>query len=195
MHKTLGVNHLKWLCGAMAAACLSACGSGSESGTSAGDVLHGKATKVQHARPKVVDPTAGMSTAVALMRGPAALSVKFKLDDRPVPGQPVNVDFALIPDGSVAAVSAKFAGDDGLKLSNGEQMDVVNKPAANVPLRHTVTVVPSKDGIYTVTASLMVTVAGDEPRLRTFAVPIIAGEGLPHLAAHTDPAPASHRTP
>jgi uncharacterized iron-regulated membrane protein len=191
MHKTLRMCHLGWLSVAVAAACLSACGSGNQSGADAG-LLHGKPAKVRHASAKVVDPTAGMSTAVSLMKGPAPVSLKFQLGGRPQPGQPVNVDFALIPDASVVSLSGKFAGDDGLKLSNGEQMDAVNKPAASVPLRHTVTVVPSQDGIYTVTVSLMVTVAGDEARLRTFAVPIIAGDGLPHLAAHTDSAPARH---
>jgi len=139
-----------------------------------------------------VDPTADMSTAVSLMKGTSPVNVKFQLDGRPLPGQPLNVDFALIPDASVASFSGKFLGDDGLKVSDGDQMGDVVKPAANVPLHHTVTVVPSKDGIYTVTVSLMVTVAGDEPRPRNFAIPIIAGDGLPHLAAQTDQVPARH---
>jgi hypothetical protein len=133
-----------------------------------------------------------MGTAVSLMKGTSPVSVKFQLDGRPLPGQPLNVDFALIPDASVASLSGKFSGDDGLKVADGDQVSDVAKPAANVPIRHTVTVVPSKDGIYTVTVSLMVTVAGDEPRPHDFAVPVIAGDGLPHLAAHTDQVPGRH---
>jgi hypothetical protein len=126
------------------------------------------------------------------MKGAAPVNVKFQLEGRPLSGRSLNVDFALIPGTAVVSLSGKFSGDDGLKLSNGDQMDAVTKPAADVPIPHTVTVVPSKDGIYTVTVSLMVTVAGDEARPRTFAVPIIVGDGLPQLAAHTDPVPAHH---
>lgn len=191
MHRVLRMCHLGWLCAAVAAACLSACGSGDSSGANPG-LLHRKAAKVQHSAPKAVDPTADMGAAVSLMKGPAAVDVKFKLDGRPLPEQPLTVDFALIPNSTVVSLSGKFAGDDGLKLTNGDQMDAIEKPAANVPIPHTVTVVPSKDGIYTVTVSLMVTVAGDEARPRTFAVPIIAGDGLPQLAAHADPVPGRH---
>ena len=190
MHETLRMCHLGWLCAAVAAACLSACGSGDQSGATAG-LLHKHPAKVQH-KPKPVDPTANMGAAVSLMKGLSAVNVKFELDGRPLPGQPLNVDFALIPNASVVSLSGKFAGDDGMKLTHGDQMDAVDKPAANTPIRHTVTVVPSKDGIYTVTVSLMVTVAGDEARLHTFAVPIIAGDGLPQLTAHADQAPARH---
>jgi hypothetical protein len=192
MHKILRMCHLGWLCGAVAAACLSACGSGDPSGVDAGLLHYGKPAKVQHAPSKAVDPTASMSTAVSLMKGPAPVNVKFQLDGRPLPGQPVNVEFALIPDASVVSISGKFGGDDGLKVSNGDHMDDVAKPTANLPILHTVTVVPSKDGIYAVTASLLVTVAGDEARPSNFAVPLIAGAGLSHLAAHAAPPPARH---
>ena len=190
MLQILRMSHLCWLCAAVAAACLSACGSGDPS--AATELIHGKPAKVRHAPPKVVDPTAGMSAAVSLMKGTPAVNVKFQLEGRPLPGQPLNVDFALIPDASVASFSAKFLGDDGLKVSDGDQMADVAKPPANLPIHHTVTVVPSRDGIYTVTVALMVTVAGDEPRPRNFAVPVIAGDGLPHLAAHADQVPVHH---
>src|SRR5690349_16951615 len=100
----LRMSHLVWWCAAVPAVCLSACGSGDPS--AATELIHGKPAKVRHAPPKVVDPTAGMSAAVSLMKGTPAVNVKFQLEGRPLPGQPLNVDFALIPDASVASFSA-----------------------------------------------------------------------------------------
>jgi hypothetical protein len=191
MHSTLRKCHPGWLCAALAAACLSACGSANSSADTAG-ITHRGPAKAHRPPPKPADPTAGMSTAVATMKGASGINVKFQLESRPAVGQPLSVDFALVPDPSVVAVSGKFDGDDGLKLLDGAQLPVVEKPAPGTPIRHTVTVVPSKDGIYTVTASLMVTAAGDDARLHTFAIPIIAGDGLPHLSAHADLTPADH---
>ena len=188
MHETLRKCHLGWLFGVLALAGLSACGSGNQVEGASG-LIHLKASKAP--RPQVkADPTANMGVAVATMKGPAGVNVKFQLGGRPLPGQPLSVEFALIPDANVASLSAKFEGDDGLKLLNGGQIAAIEKPAPSTPIRHTVTVVPANDGIYTVAVSLMVTAAGDDPRLHTFAVPIIAGDGFPQLAAHTDPAPA-----
>ena len=192
MHEILRKSRLGWLVAALALACLSACSSGDSSGTSAG-LIHLKDSKAPHPQAKAaVDPTANMGVAVATMKGPAGVNVKFDLDGRPQPRQPLTVDFALIPDANVTSLSAKFEGDDGLKLLNGDQIAPIDKPAPNVPIHHTVTLVPSKDGIYTVTISLMVAAAGDDPRLHTFAIPIIAGDGLQQLAAHTDAPPAHH---
>lgn len=191
MHETLRKCHLGWLFAAVAVACLSACGSADQA-DSTGSLIHLKTAKKARPVVKAADPTADMGAAVATMKGPAGVNVKFQLGGRPQPGQPLAVDFALIPDANVAALSAKFDGDDGLKLLNGDQLASIEKPAPGVPIRHSVTVVPSNEGIYTVTVSLMVTDAGDDPRLHTFAVPIISGDGLPQLAAHTEPAPARH---
>lgn len=191
MHEILRKCHPGWLVAILALICLSACGSGDSSGTAAG-LIHQKDSKAQRPRPNAVDPTANMGVAVPTMKGPAGVNVKFNLGGRPLPGQPLTVDFALIPDANVASLSAKFEGDDGLKLLSGDQMAPIEKPAPNVPIRHTVTVVPSKDAIYTVTISVMVTAAGDDPRLHVFAIPIIAGDGFQQLAAHTEPPPARH---
>jgi hypothetical protein len=110
--------------------------------------------------------------------------VKFQLAARPEPGKPLTVDFALIPDATVTSVAARFEGDSGLTLVSGEQVAQVEKPAPNVPIRHSVVVLPKSDGIYALTATVTITNGGD-PRDRAFTVPLIAGQGLP-LAAHSD---------
>lgn len=178
MLETLRKCALGWLFGTLALAGLGACSSGDHADGSAA-LIHLKVAKTPRPQAKAADPTANMDAAVATMKGPAGVNVKFQLGARPEPGQPLAVDFALIPDASIASLSAKFDVDDGLKLLNGDQIPPIDKPAPGVPIRHSVTVVPGKDGIYTMTVSLMVTAAGDDPRLHTFAVPIISGDGVP----------------
>ena len=167
-------------------ACLGACGSSEKDE----GLAHGKAAKDKKPVAAVAgDPTADMSVAVSATKAPSAVNVKFQVSERPQPGQPVSVEFVLIPDPTVQSLAAKFEGDDGLTVVGGDQLPAVDKPAANVPIRHKVTVLPKSDGIYTVTATLTVATAEDS-RARIFSIPVIAGDGLPQLAAHSEPAAA-----
>ena len=172
-----------WLCAVIAAVCLSACGSADQSSTAAA-LLHRK-PPAKKPIPAAADPTADMSAAVTTGRGPSPVNVKFQLGGRPQPGQPLTVELALIPDASVASVAAKFEGDGGLTLVSGDQVAEVSKLAPNVPIRHSVVVLPKSDGIYTLTATVTAMTNGDS-RVRAFTIPVIAGEGLPALAGHSD---------
>jgi hypothetical protein len=58
----------------------------------------------------------------------------------------------------------------------------VDKPAAGIPIKRTITVLPQADGIYTLHA--MVTASSDgDSRTTSFAVPVIAGAGVTDLPA------------
>jgi hypothetical protein len=183
MRKTLQSWH-GWLFAVAVALCLSACGSSSPSGAAA-KLLHRKPATPAPKRLAAVDPTADMSTAVSAGNASSPVSVKFQLSGRPQPGQPLSVDFALIPSAGVVALAAKFEADDGLAVVDGGEVAELTKPAQNVPIHHSVTVLPKADGIYTMRTILTVTTDAD-PRQRVFSVPIIAGKGLPQLASHTD---------
>jgi hypothetical protein len=108
------------------------------------------------------------------------------MTDRPQPGQPLSVQFVLIPAATVQSLAAKFEGDEGLTVVSGDQVPTVEKPPPNVPIRHTLTVLPKADGIYMVTVTLSVGME-DDTKARVFSIPVIAGNGLPQLAAHSDP--------
>jgi len=124
------------------------------------------------------DPTANMSAAASATRSPTAVSVKFQLDSRPEPGQPLGIELALIPaDATVLRVSARVEGNDGLSIVSGGDIPPVDKPVLKTPLRHTVTVMPKADGIY----ALVVTVTADndgDSRKTAFSIPVIVGKGL-----------------
>jgi hypothetical protein len=172
-------------------ACLAACGSSDKEG---GGLLHGKSAKDKKPAAVAADPTADMSAAVSAVKGPSPVTVKFQMPDRPQPGQPLAVEFVLIPDASVQSLAAKFEGDEGLAVVSGDQVPAVEKPAANVPIRHTVTVLPKSDGVYTVTATLTVATE-EETKGRVYSIPLIAGNGLPQLASHAEPTRPSKARP
>jgi hypothetical protein len=141
------------------------------------------ANRVKKPTTPVDTSTADMSSAVSVTKAANAVQLKFELRSRPSPGTPVEVDLALIPtDPALAHLSLKFEGEAGLQLVNAGDAVSVDKPAAGVPIKRTITVLPQADGIYTLHA--MVTASSDgDSRTTSFAVPVIAGAGVTDLPA------------
>ena len=171
-----------WLAACAAAACLAACGS-----SAAPDATIAQAGKdsAKHKRTVLIGDrsTDDMTTAVPVAKSSSLLQLKFAVASQPLPGQPLEVDFALITvDPSVTEVAAKFDGEEGLTLVNGAELAAVDKPGMGIPIRHSVTVVPKADGIYTLTATVTSS-SGPDSRIAVYSVPVIAGAGLPELAA------------
>ncbi len=136
-----------------------------------------------------VDATiADMTPAVTVTKGPSSVDLRFEVLAKPQPGQPLEVDLALIPKSpTLERVTVKFDGDNGLDLVKGADPIAVDKPAPGVTIRRTVTVLPKADGIYTLIA--IVTAASDgDSRTTTYSVPVICGAGLPELPTKTSAA-------
>ncbi len=166
-----------WLIAAAASALLSACGSSTAPGPTASQ----QAQAPPKPKPNVAigdSSTADMSSAVSLTRLTPPVQLKFEVTSHPQPGQPLQVDFALIPvDSSVATLSARFAGEEGLALVSGAELAPVDKPALGVPIRHSVTVMPGANGIYELIASVTA-VSDTDSRTNQFLVPVISGVGI-----------------
>jgi hypothetical protein len=127
-----------------------------------------------------------MVAAVSAGKGGPPVGLKFELRSSPQAGQPLDLDFAILPDAqSIERINAKFQGSDGLEVMEGGDLAAVDKPAQGTVIRHVVRVVPQQDGIYTVTAAVSVDLASDSIT-RTFTIPVIVGEGLPELTASSD---------
>ena len=74
-------------------------------------------------------------------------------------------------------VTATFNATDGLEVTKGGRMPQIQHPEVGAPISHTVTIVPRRDGIFFVSA----TVLADSPTDSTthsFSIPIIAGAGI-----------------
>jgi hypothetical protein len=137
---------------------------------------------------------ADMVSAVRSGKAPSQIDVKFALRERPVVGEPVDIDVAVIPAHELDQVYATFNATDGLEVTKGGRMPQIQHPEAGAPISHTVTIVPRRDGIFFVSAMVL----ADSPTDSTtysFSIPIIAGAGITAPVASSGdgaPQPAAH---
>ena len=144
----------------------------------------------------VVSPN--MVSAVSSARtGPASVQVKFELRERPDVAQPLDIDLVILPgSATVDRLYGRVEVADGLQLTEGAQIAPSDRPGDGIPIRHSIKVLPTRDGIFTVNAVVSVDSAG-QSWSQTFSIPVIVGAGsaVPvkssSAAAATKPAAAS----
>lgn len=186
MSRTGGVIAIAMAMGAMALA-LSGCGGSSSESTQA--VAQTKKKPSLHSQQELgtsARPASDMVEAVSAGKAGPPVEVKFDLRDLPQPGQPLDVDIAVVPDSpSISRVYAKFQGGEDLSVVEGGELAQIEKPAAGSVIRHMVRVVPKQDGIFALSATVSVDLA-DDSLTRTFSIPVIVGEGLPEPTAKAE---------
>lgn len=146
-----------------------------------------------HAKPQPhaaqpLDPTAralaGMVEAVGPSGAQPPIELRFSIRNRPQVGQDDEVDYALIPQiGGLDTVRLVFGALDGLQVTNQEPPLVAIKPAAGVPILGSVTVRPTRAGLFTLTAAVDVESANGSV-VWPFSIPVIAGDGPAQTAAN-----------
>ena|ERR1700733_14611455 len=139
----------------------------------------------QHGRPapkKAPDPAelalANMVSAVSSGKPSAELELKFELRGRPVVGEPVDIDLALIPAQDLDRVYAIFQAGEGLELTRGGKTAEIDHPPAGIPIPHTLTIVPQRDGVFYV-SGVVLTDSPTQSVSHSFSIPVIAGAGSP----------------
>ena len=124
-----------------------------------------------------------VSGVAAAKGGPQLLDLKFEVGQRPEVGAPVDVDVVLVPlADTIDRFSGVVQGDDGLEVVAGDTIAPTDKPTYGNPIHHAVKVVAHRNGIFTLTATLQVSAAG-QPASVSYAIPIIAGNGLTDIGA------------
>lgn len=132
-----------------------------------------------------------MVAAVSATKNGAPVELRFNLAQKPEIGQPVDLSVALVPHAAgLDSVAVAFSGSEGLEIVEGAQGAPVEKPVDGTPVRYTVKLLPKQDGIYAVTAVVSVASA-NQTVTRNFAIPVIAGSGLPDLSRKTEGAKGS----
>jgi hypothetical protein len=153
--------------------------------------LRTAATNHSPARKKAADAAelalADMVSAVTQGKSFGDISLKFDLRGRPVVGEPVDIDLAIIPAHEVDSLSATFQPGEGLDVAKGGKTPEISHPQVGVPISHTLTVVPQRDGVFYVNA-VVVADSASQSVSRTFSIPLIAGNGS---AVAATPAPAA----
>jgi hypothetical protein len=122
--------------------------------------------------PSAEELTAGMVEAAAQGKSQLPVRLKFELKQRPVIGQPLEVDVAVMPQIDAGAAQLQVMGGDGLTVAPAaKQVDLPAVEAGQV-YRETVTVTPAVDGVLLL--GLTVSLKHDEMTdSRAFSVPLI----------------------
>jgi hypothetical protein len=162
---------------------VSGCGSDTSPGAAA-SAANAKAHK-QHKSPTKPgeEPLDDMVAAVSASKAGPPVELKFSLPTRPEVGQVMDIDVAVVPRAPVPdTVSVSFQVVDGIDIVDGSQVEPVGNLVDGTPIRHVVRILPKRDGIFALTAVVSFTSANLDSN-RTFAIPVIAGEGLPDQVA------------
>ena len=144
--------------------------------------------------PKVTGPAAAslppeMVAAVAAKKGDTPVAVHFALKNAPSAGQPIDVDIALVARAPIDALSATFESTDGLVVVSGASLAEQQNVQPEKPVTHRLTLMPSGDGVFIVTAIAQVQTP-DGNVASTFSFPVIVG-GADKPAAAGGAAPAA----
>ena len=129
---------------------------------------------------------------------PGLVDLKFKIAQRPAIGAPVDIDLVLTPAVDLESLFARFQAADGLQIVSGAESEHFEHAARGQPVKHKITVMAKTDGIFYVTAVVLAD-SDTESVARTFALPLIAGQGLsespaaPAAASVADPKHAPSR--
>ncbi len=104
----------------------------------------------------------------------AVVDLKFELKARPEVGKPLAIDVALLPRVATDVMNVTYLAPDGLAVQPTAMPSKYEHVQAGSVYRHQATVVPSDNGVYSLSAVVMVqTDTGDVTR--TFAIPVVVG--------------------
>jgi len=155
----------------MCVSALAACDHASDAPT---EGQRGTAVKPSPPTPKIAHLSSDMVAAVSAGRGAESISVHFALSALPAVGKPLPVKIAIVPHEPFSSVSAHFGPREGLQVTDGETFGPIADVKSESSLEHTLTIVPTQEGVFMVTVSLdTVGEAGNFTYI--FTIPVIVG--------------------
>jgi hypothetical protein len=167
----------------MACGLLGAC---SHSGSNSGAPLikrHDAGTPNANSAGKAAD--AGPTDLVSAVSGnggaDGAVGLKFELGQRPVAGQPLLLTLRLVANQPLEHLEARFHADEGLQVTEGSDFESPGHMDAGDSVDHALTVLPDRDGVYSVMATVT-TGSATEGVSRSFVIPIVVAAAAPGSA-------------
>jgi len=122
--------------------------------------------------PSAEEQTAGMAAAPTLGKPPVAAELKFELAERPQIGQILEINLALVPKTDGGPASVQIGPSAAFDVEQGDPAFEVPEVAAGEVYRHTLHLIPRKDGVLLV--DLNVAFKHDEVNdSQAFTVPVI----------------------
>jgi hypothetical protein len=123
--------------------------------------------------PTAAELTAGMVEAVSQGKSQLGVQLKFDLRQRPIVGQPLDVDIAVMPQIDSGAAEIQITGGDGLNVAAGTNPIELPNVQADEVYRQSFKVTPTAEGVLLL--GLTVSLKHDEMTdSRVFSIPIIA---------------------
>ena len=122
-----------------------------------------------------------LKAAVAAGKHSTAISIHFALASPPTVATPLPVKIAIVPHATFATVSVHFESHDGLTMPMGEDFGPVNDVAPEKPLTHELMLLPSREGMFMVTATVD-TLSDEGNVVRIFSIPVVVGPAQPASA-------------
>jgi hypothetical protein len=115
--------------------------------------------------------------AVGMGKSPGPVELKFALRQRLTSNEPGTIEVAILPTASVDRMTVSFRGDDGLQVGEGAHVGAIERPEPHMPIEHTVTVTADHDGIFNLTATVLID-TDTQSMARAFSIPLLVGAGL-----------------
>jgi hypothetical protein len=147
------------------------------------------AAKKAAAAAKAADPTATMARAVATSKADAPIDLKYDILGKPIVGEPVEIELALIPTATGDGMSIVIGASAGLTVSgNLEASFSEANPGQAVRTRFTAKA-DKEDAFYVTVATTMH--AAGVGSTRTYAIPILTSAPPPPAPAESEAAAAA----
>jgi hypothetical protein len=171
-------------------AALAACHRDSGTAPKVTAIRHVRAPVTPQAEASAQELTAGMVEAATQGKSQAPVTLKFDLEQRPVQGQPLEIDLALLPRIAASPATINVTASDGLQVgASDSQIEFPAVDAAQV-YRRSIKLTPTGEGVLLLTLS--VSLKHDQMAdSRVFSVPIIVTV-KPGATPAQQPATATH---
>jgi hypothetical protein len=122
--------------------------------------------------PSAEELTAGMVEAATQGKSQLPVKLKFGLKQRPLLGQPLDIDIAVMPQIDAAGADIQVTGGDGLSVAPESTQTGLGAVETGRVYRQIVKVTPAVDGVLLL--GLSITLKHDETtEARAFSIPLI----------------------
>ncbi|MDP9064790.1 MAG: hypothetical protein M3O06_02860 [Pseudomonadota bacterium] len=160
---------------------LSGCHGDNRSGAADGAASLAGAPAAAKRGPTVGKQTAGMIEAVTNGKSTVPVGAKFELTTRPVIGQPLDMQIAILPQ-IPAMATVTFTAAEGLRLDPGAVPINLAAVEAGQVYRVSVTATPLAQGVHSLGFEVLLT-HGEARETRSFSIPVIVTETAPPAAS------------
>ena len=146
------------------------------------------------AKAKLAELPPQMVAAVSAGKTSEMISVHFALQAVPAVGRPLPVEIAIVPHRPFTAIRALFQGPESLGMSTGKQFAHEDDVGSEVVLKHQLTLQPSEEGVFLVTAAVDTEGDGDAEGgqvTRVYSIPVIVHPAATPAKPSGNPSPAT----